>query len=167
MRRGSRAAAAFAALLLIPGPGSADDLAAVSDRDLIERTREAVAAQDADAALSLLTEMRRRGSGIFAGEETATCEEVIDLPEGITDWKFRAVARQAYFRAAMSRRLRDGSCSCLFDDYGFDVFVREALGKSAAELTDDDRAALEGIRDEGRRETEARFRELELSCRAN
>ncbi len=75
-----------------------EDIATFSDVQLIEETREAVGAQDAETALDLLTEMQRRGTGIFAAADRPSCEEVIDLPEGITDWKFRAVARQAYFR---------------------------------------------------------------------
>ena len=119
-----------------------------------------------EAALDLLTEMQRRGTGIFAAADRPACDEVIDLPDGITDWKFRAVARQAYFRVAMSRRLEEGSCACLFDGFSFDAFVEAELGKSAAELNDADRPTLERIRDQDRRATEARFRELEQSCRA-
>ena len=145
---------------------AAEDIATFSDVQLAERAREAVGAQDAEAALDLLTEMQRRGAGIFAADDRPSCDEVIDLPEGITDWKFRAVARQAYFRVAMSQRLEDGSCACLFDGFSFDAFVKTALGKSTAELTDEDRPALERIRDEDRRATEARFRDLEQSCRA-
>ena len=145
---------------------AAQDIATFSDVQLIEETREAVVAQDAEAALDLLTEMQRRGTGIFAGLQSGTCDEVIDLPDGITDWKFRAVARQAYFRVAMSRRLEEGSCACLFEGFTFDAFVAAELGKSASELTDADRPTLESIRDQDRRATEARFRDLEQSCRA-
>ena len=166
MRRSSHQIAAVVALVCLANFAAAEDLASLSDVQLAERTREAVVAQDADAALDLLTEMQRRGTGIFAAADRPACEEVIDLPDGITDWKFRAVARQAYFRVAMSRRLEEGSCACLFDGFSFDAFVTAALGKSTAELTDADRTALERIRDEDRRATEARFRELEQSCRA-
>lgn len=165
MRRASHQIAAVAVLVCLANFAAAEDLTSISDVQLIEETREAVGAQDAEAALDLLTEMQRRGTGIFAGEETTRCEEVIDLPEGITDWKFRAVARQAYFRVAMSRRLKEGSCACLFDGFSFDAFVEAELGKSAAELTDADRPTLERIRDQDRRATEARFRKLEQSCR--
>ena len=166
MRRASHQIAAVAVLVCLANFAAAEDLASLSDVQLAERTREAVVAQDADAALDLLTEMQRRGTGIFAAADRPACEEVIDLPDGITDWKFRAVARQAYFRVAMSRRLEEGSCACLFEGFTFDAFVTAALGKSTAELTDADRPALERIRDEDRRATEARFRELEQSCRA-
>ena len=165
MRRASHQIAAVAVLVCLANFAAAEDLASLSDVQLAERTREAVVAQDADAALDLLTEMQRRGTGIFAAADRPACEEVIDLPDGITDWKFRAVARQAYFRVAMSRRLEEGSCACLFDGFSFDAFVTAAFGKSTAELTDADRPALERIRDEDRRATEARFRELEQSCR--
>ena len=157
---------AFMTLVCLGSVAAAEDFTILSDVQLAERTREAVVAQDAEAALDLLTEMQRRGTGIFAGVTTGTCNEVIDLPNGITDWKFRAVARQAYFRVAMSQRLEDGSCACLFDGFSFDAFVETALGKSTAELTDADRPMLERIRDEDRRATEARFRDLEQSCRA-
>ena len=166
MRRASHQIGTVAVLVCLANFAAAEDLASLSDVQLAERTREAVVAQDADAALDLLTEMQRRGTGIFAAADRPACEEVIDLPDGITDWKFRAVARQAYFRVAMSRRLEEGSCACLFDGFSFDAFVTAALGKSTAELTDADRPALERIRDEDRRATEARFRELEQSCRA-
>jgi hypothetical protein len=166
MRRSSHQVAAVVALVYLANFAAAEDLASFSDVQLIEETREAVGAQDAEAALELMTEMKRRGTGIFAAADRPSCEEVIDLPAGITDWKFRAVARQAYFRVAMSRRLEEGSCACLFDGFSFNAFVTAALGKSTAELTNADRAALERIRDEGRRATEARFRELEQSCRA-
>jgi hypothetical protein len=166
MRRVSHHVAAVAVLVCLANFAAAEDLASLSDVQLAERTREAVVAQDAEAALDLLTEMQLRGTGIFAAADRPACEEVIDLPDGITDWKFRAVARQAYFRLAMSRRLKEGSCACLFDGFSFDAFVEIALGKSTAELTDADRPALERIRDEDRRATEARFRDLEQSCRA-
>ena len=104
MRRASHQIAAVAVLVCLANFAAAEDLASLSDVQLAERTREAVVAQDADAALDLLTEMQRRGTGIFAAADRPACEEVIDLPDGITDWKFRAVARQAYFRVAMSRR---------------------------------------------------------------
>ena len=70
------------------------------------------------------------------------------------------------FRVAMSRRLKEGSCACLFDGFSFDAFVETALGKSTAGLEDADRPSLERIRNEDRRATEARFRELEQGCRA-
>lgn len=167
MRRVFHQVAATAVLVCLASLAAAGDLASFSDVQLAERTREAVVAQDAEAALDLLTEMQRRGTGIFAGVKTGTCEEVIDLPEEITDWKFHAVARQAYFRVAMSQRLAEGSCACLFDGFSFDTFVEAELGKSAADLIDADRPALERIRDEDRLGTEARFRDLEQSCRAN
>ena len=166
MRRASHHVAAVVVMVCFTSFAAAQDIATFSDVQLIEETREAVVAQDAEAALDLLTEMQRRGTGIFAGLQSGTCDEVIDLPDGITDWKFRAVARQAYFRVAMSRRLEEGSCACLFDGFSFDAFVTAALGKSTAELTDADRPALERIRNEDRRATEARFRDLEQSCRA-
>ncbi|WGV18195.1 hypothetical protein [Fuscovulum ytuae] len=166
MRRASHHVAVVAVLVCFASFATAQDIATFSDVQLIEETREAVGAQDAEAALDLLTEMQRRGTGIFAAADRPACEEVIDLPDGITDWKFRAVARQAYFRVAMSRRLEKGSCACLFEGFTFDAFIKTALGKSTAELTDADRPALEGIRNEDRRATEARFRELEQSCRA-
>lgn len=166
MRRASHQVATVAVLVCLASFAAAEDIASFSDVQLAERSREAVVAQDAEAALDLLTEMQRRGTGIFAAADRPACEEVIDLPDGITDWKFRAVARQAYFRVAMSRRLEEGSCACLFDGFSFDAFVTADLGKSTAELTDADRTALERIRDEDRRATEARFRELEQSCRA-
>jgi hypothetical protein len=166
MRRASHHVAPVVALVCLASLAAAEDIATLSDVRLIEETREAVVAHDSEAALDLLTEMQRRGTGIFAAADRPSCEEVIDLPEGITDWKFRAVARQAYFRVAMSRRLKEGSCACLFDGFSFDAFVEAELGKSAAELTDADRPTLERIRDQDRRATEARFRELEQSCRA-
>lgn len=166
MRWASHHVAAVAVLVCFTCFAAAEDISTFSDVQLIEETREAVGAQDAETALDLLTEMQRRGTGIFAAADRPSCEEVIDLPKGITDWKFRAVARQAYFRVAMSRRLEEGSCACLFDGFSFDAFVTAALGKSTAELTDADRTALERIRDEDRRANEARFRELEQSCRA-
>ena len=166
MRRASHQIAAVAVLVCLANFAAAEDLASLSDVQLAERTREAVVAQDADAALDLLTEMQRRGTGIFAATDKPSCEEVINLPDGIKDWKFRAVARQAYFRVAMSRRLKEGSCACLVDGFSFDAFVAAELGKSASELTDADRPTLESIRDQDRRATEARFRDLEQSCRA-
>jgi hypothetical protein len=166
MRRGVLLAAAVAITFSLLGRALAQDLATVSDLDLLDQTREAVGVQDADLALELLIEMQRRGTGIFAGAERAVCEEVIVLPDGITDWKFHAVARQAYIRSAMSRRLEDGSCGCLFADFSFDAFVQQSLGKPAADLMNADREALAKVRDQDRRETEARYRDLEQSCRA-
>lgn len=158
---------ALVALLLVPGLALAEDLATVSDLDLMAKTREAVGAQDADAALSLLTEMQRRGIGLFAGQGGATCEDVEDLPDGITDWKFHAVARQAYIRAAMSRQIEAQSCGCMFEGFSFDDFVTGTMGKPSSALTDADRPALDAIRDQDRRDVEARYRDLAKSCRAN
>jgi hypothetical protein len=166
MRLASHQVAAVVAFVCLANFAAAEDLVSFSDIQLAERTREAVVAQDAEAALDLLNEMQRRGTGIFAAADKPSCEEVINLPAGITDWKFRAVAQQAYFRVAMSRRLKEGSCACLFDGFRFDDFVAAELGKSASELSDADRPTLERIRDEDRRATEARFRDLEQSCQA-
>lgn len=166
MQCGVILAAAIAIAFSLPGVAVAEALVTVSDLDLLDQTREAVGAQDADLALKLLTEMQRRGTGIFAGAKGAVCEEVIVLPDGITDWKFHAVARQAYIRSAMSRRLEDGSCGCLFADFSFDAFVQQNLGKPVADLMNADREALTKVRDQDRRETEARYRDLEQSCRA-
>ena len=132
MRRASQQIAPVVALVCLASLAAAEDIATFSDVQLAERAREAVGAQDAEAALDLLTEMQRRGTGIFAAADRPACEEVIDLPDGITDWKFRAVARQAYFRVAMSRRLEEGSCACLFDGFTFGAFVAGELGKSAS-----------------------------------
>lgn len=166
--RSARLLAAMAVVALsIPGLIRAEDLTTVSDLDLLAKTREAVTAQDAEDALQLLTEMQRRRVGIFAGLRGAKCEEEIDLPGGITDWKFHAVARQAYIRTAMSRQLEAKSCGCMFEGFSFDDFVSSAMGKPAADLKDEDRPALEGIRDQDRRATEAQYRDLAKSCRAN
>lgn len=160
------AALTAAVTLSFTGLAIAQDLSTVSDLDLLAKTREAVGVQDADLALELLTEMQRRGNGLFAGVDKAACEEAIELPDGITDWKFHSVARQAYIRTAMSKRLEDEACGCLFADFSFDEFVQGALGRPAADLTNADREALAKVRDQDRRETEARYRDLEQSCRA-
>ena len=167
MRRASHQIAAVAVLVCLANFAAAEDLASLSDVQLAEGAREAVVAQDAEAALDLLTEMQRRGVGIFAGQGAGKCEEVVDLPSGITDWKFHAVARQAYIRTAMSRQLAVKSCGCMFEGFSFDDFVSDVLGKPAADLTDEDSAALKDIRDQDRRETEAQYRDLAKNCRAN
>lgn len=158
---------AAAVLLSIPGLTRAQDLTTVSDLDLLAKTREAVTAQDADGTPELLTEMQRRAVGIFAGQGSARCEEVIDLPDGITDWRFHAVARQAYIRTAMSRQLETKSCGCMFEGFSFENFVTGALGKPAGDLKDEDRPVLESIRDQDRRAIEAQYRDLAKSCRAH
>ena len=165
--RGSFLSAALVAFLLVPGLAAAEDLTTVSDLDLLAKAREAVGAQDADGALSLLTEMQRRGVGLFAGQGGVTCEDVVDLPPGISDWKFHAVARQAYIRTAMSRQIEAQSCGCMFEGFSFDDFVTSAMGKSSSALIDSDRPALQTIRDQDRREVEDRYRDLVKSCRAN
>jgi len=167
MRRGVLLAAAAAFTFSFTGFAGAEDLATVSDLDLLKQTREAVAAQDADLALDLLTEMQRRGTGIFAGAEKVTCEEVIALPDGITDWRFKGAARQAYITSAKKRQLASETCGCLFTDYPFDAFTTEVLGRAPAELTDGDRPALETYLASEQREVETRYRALEKSCRAN
>lgn len=166
MRSARLLAAAAAVFLSVPGLIRADDLTTVSDLDLLAKTREAVGAQDADAALQLLTEMQRRGVGIFAGQGGARCEEVIQLPDGITDWRFKGAARQAYITAAKEHRLAEKSCACLFDGYAFDAFTTEHLDKAPANLVDADRAALETFLTDHQRDTEAAYRALEHSCRA-
>jgi hypothetical protein len=166
MMRASHQVVAVVALVCLASFAAAEDIATFSDFQLIEETREAVVAQDADAALNLLTEMQRRGTGIFAGAEKARCEEVIDLPEGITDWRFKGAARQAYITAAKMKALEEGACACLFDGYSFDNFTSAVVGKSASDLVDDDRAEFEGYLTQHQRETEARYRDLETICRS-
>ena len=167
MRRGLLLTAAVAVTFSLPGVAVAEDLATVSDLDLLDQTREAVGAQDADLALKLLTEMQRRGTGIFAGAERAVCEEAIALPDGITDWRFKGAARQAYITSAKKRQLATEACGCLFSDYPFDDFSTEVLGKSAADLADADLAALETYLAAEQRDVEGSYRVLEKSCRAN
>jgi hypothetical protein len=166
MRRVSHQVAAVIALACLANSAAAEDLASFSDVQLAERTREAVVAQDADAALDLLTEMQRRGTGIFAGLQSGTCDEVIVLPDGITDWRFKGAARQAYITAAKKTALKAGTCGCLFDGFSFDMFTSEILGKPAADLVNDDRADLESYLTQHQRETEARYRDLETVCRS-
>lgn len=166
MRHSSLLAASVAVLLLLPGLALAEDLAASSDLDLIEQTREAVEEQDATRALDLLIEMQRRGIGVFAGTEKATCEEVIPLPDAITDWRFKGAARQAYITAAKETRLEDGRCGCLFADYPFAKFTDDVLGKEPNDLVNEDRAGLDAFLALRQRETEERFRAFESLCRA-
>lgn len=166
MRLASYQVAALAAFVGLATFAVADDLTSFSDVKLAERTREAVGAQDAEAALDLLTEMQRRGTGIFAGVNRATCNEVIDLPAGITDWRFKGAARQAYITAAKKTALKAGTCGCLFDGFSFDMFTSEILGKPGADLVNDDRAELEAYLTQHQRETEARYRDLETVCRS-
>ena len=166
MRREFLRAALVAALILLPGFALAEDLAAASDLDLIEQTREAVEQRDATRALDLLTEMQRRGTGIFAGTEKATCEEVIPLPDEITDWRFKGAARQAYITAAKEIRLEDGRCGCLFADYPFATFIGDILGKEPSDLVNEDRAGLDAFLASRQQETEERFRAFESLCRA-
>ena len=166
MRRASHHVTAVVALVCFASFAAAQDIATFSDVQLIEETRDAVVAQDAEAALELLSEMQRRRTGIFADEETARCEEVIDLPEGINDWRFKGAARQAYITAAKMQALEKGTCGCLFDGFSFDNFTSEVLGKSASDLVNDDRGNLEAYLTQHQRETEARYRDLETVCRS-
>jgi hypothetical protein len=166
MRRASHRIAAVAVLVCLTSLAAADDLASFSDVQLAERAREAVVAQDAEAALDLLTEMQRRGTGIFAGLQSGTCDEVIVLPDGITDWRFKGAARQAYITAAKRTALKAGTCGCLFDGFSFDMFTSEILGKPGADLVNDDRVELEAYLTQHQRETEARYRDLETVCQA-
>lgn len=169
MRRGLllMAAAAIATAISFTGFARAEDLATVSDLDLLKQTREAVGAQDADLALELLTEMQRRGTAIFAGAEKAVCEEVIALPDGITDWRFKGAARQAYITSVKKRQIVGETCGCLFTDYPFEAFTAEILGKSPVALTNADRPALETYLAAEQRDVETGYRALEKSCRAN
>ena len=159
-------AASVAAILLLPGLALAEGLAAASDLDLIEQTRQAVEPRDTTRALDLLTEMQRRGIGVFAGTEKAACEEVIPLPDAITDWRFNGAARQAYITAAKETRLEDGRCGCLFADYPFAKFTDDILGKEPNDLVNEDRTGLDAFLAARQRETEERFRAFESLCRA-
>jgi hypothetical protein len=166
MRRVFHQVAAVVAFVGLANFAAAEDLASFSDVQLAERTREAVVAQDAEAALDLLSEMQRRGTWIFAGVKTGTCEEVIALPEGITDWRFKGAARQAYITAAKRKALEEGKCGCLFEEFSFDTFTSEVLGKSASDLVNDDRRDIEAYLTQHQREAEARYRDLETVCRS-
>ncbi|MBP6771281.1 MAG: hypothetical protein KA171_26125 [Reyranella sp.] len=166
MRRVSHHVIAVAALVCLARLAAAEDLSSLSDVQLVDKTWEAVGALDAEAALDLLTEMQRRGTGIFAAADRPSCEEVIDLPEGITDWRVKGAARQAYITAAKRKALEAGTCGCLFDGFSFDNFTSQVLGKSATDLINDDRADLEGYLTQYQRETEARYRDLETVCRS-
>ncbi len=166
MRRSSHQIAAVVALVCLANFAAAEDLASLSDVQLAERTREAVGVQDAEAALDLLTEMQRRGTGVFAGVNRDTCNEVLDLPEAITDWRFKGAARQAYITAAKRKALEAGTCDCLFDGFSFDMFTSEILGNPGADLVNDDRVELESYLTQHQRETEARYRDLETVCRS-
>ena len=166
MRRSSNQVAAAGALVRVANFAAAADLTSISEVELAERARKAIVAQDAEAALDFLTEMQRRGSGIFAGLKSGTCSEVIDLPEEITDWRFKGAARQSYITAAKTKALEAGTCGCLFDGFSFDNFTSEVLGKSAADLINDDRGDLEAYLTQHQRETEARYRDLETVCRS-
>ena len=159
-------AAVIAALFLVPALALAENLSTVSDLDLLAKTREAVGAQDGANALQLLTEMQRRGTGIFAGAEKQSCPEVIDLPHGITDWRFKGAARQAYITAAKDRQLAGGACGCLFADYPFAAFTGEMLHKAPTALSDNDRPALETYLAARQRDVEGRYRTFESSCRS-
>lgn len=151
--------AALGVWVALVNSGDASEIKDLSDIELLSETRSAVAANDAGQTLLLMQEMRRRGVGLFAAQGKGdACEEEIELPATITDWRFRAVARQAYFRAAKSRQIESGACGCLFDGYSFDDFVQQALGKRSAGLNDSDRGSLQDIRDQDRSETEAAFR---------
>lgn len=158
--------AAVVTLVCLANFTAAEDVTSLSDIQLAERTREAVVVQDAEAALDLLTEMQRRGTGIFAGVKRDTCKEVIDLPAGITDWRFKGAARQAYITAAKTKALEEGKCGCLFGEFSFDRFTSEVLGKSASDLVNDDRGEIEAYLTQHQRETEARYRDLETVCRS-
>jgi hypothetical protein len=166
MMRASYRVVAVIALVCSANVAAADDLTSLSDVQLAERAREAVVAQDAEAALDLLTEMQTRRTGIFAGANGDTCKEVIELPEGITDWRFKGAARQAYITAAKTKALEAGTCGCLFDGFSFDNFTSGVLSKSAADLINDDRADLEGYLTQHQRETEVHYRDLETVCRS-
>jgi len=157
---------AVIALVCLADFAWAEDFTSLSDVRLAERTREAVVAQDAEAALDLLSEMQRRGTGIFAGVKTGTCEEVIDLPEVITDWRFKGAARQAYITAAKTKALEEGKCGCLFEEFSFETFTSEVLGKSASDLVNDDRGNIEAYLTQHQRETEPHYRDLETVCRS-
>ena len=164
--RASYRVAVVIALVCSANVAAADDLTSLSDVQLAERAREAVVAQDAEAALDVLTEMQTRRTGTFAGANGGTCKEVIELPEGITDWRFKGAARQAYITAAKMKALEEETCGCLFDGFSFDMFTSEILGKPGADLINDDRAELEGYLMQHQRETEARYRDLETVCRS-
>jgi hypothetical protein len=166
MMRASYRVAVAIALVCSANVAAADDLTSFSDVQLAERAREAVVAQNADAALDVLTEMQTRRTGIFAGANADTCKEVIDLPEGITDWRFKGAARQAYITAAKTKALEAGTCGCLFDGFSFDKFTSEVLGKSATALINNDRGDLEAYLTQHQRETEAHYRDLETVCRS-
>lgn len=167
MQAGIMRAAALAALLSLPDLATATDLSALSDLYLSRGIRDAVAAKNAEDALDLLTEMQRRGTGLFAGIGRTACEEQIDLPVAITDWRFKGAARQAYIAAAKLKRLEEESCGCVFGRFTFEEFTVATLGKMPVELVDADRARFDAFLAENQSDAETRYRDLEQSCRVN
>ena len=142
------------------------DLLNLRDRDLVEKTRETVGTRDGDGAPNLPTEFGGRKPNLLVQEVPRTCDEAIDLPQSITDWRFKGAARQAYITAAKDRQLAGSACGCLFADYPFAAFTGEMLDKAPAALSDNDRPTFETYLAARQRDVEGRYRTFESSCRS-
>ena len=135
---------AVAMLAALAGPAVAQSVAELSDEALLARVAKATEAQDADALLDAMGEVRARGLLMFAGPQV--CEAPVpDTPFWENEF-FAGAAEKAYLVEAREAAVATGSCGCVYEALPFAGFFEETFGKGPAELTDADYGRVRSYR---------------------
>jgi hypothetical protein len=131
-------------LAALGGPAVAQSVADLSDEALLARVAEATEAEDADALLDAMGEVRARGLLMFA--EPKICEAPVpDTPFWENEF-FAGAAEKAYLVEAREAAMAAGFCGCVYEALPLAGFFEETFGKRPAELTDADYGRVRSYR---------------------
>ena len=133
------------ALAVLASQTLAQDTSSLRDDQLLVAVVAATEAQDADRLLSLMTEVRARGSLMFTAESQA-CEPVIPETGPLASLISRGSAQWAYITQSRMTAMKAGDCGCPYSLLSFDDFTLELTGSVAADLTPNDLSVLQAFR---------------------
>jgi hypothetical protein len=135
---------AAAVLTALAGAAWAQPVAELTDEALLARAAEATEAEDADALLDAMREVRARGLLMFAGPPR--CEAPApDTPFWENEF-FAGAAEKAFLVEAREAAIAAGACGCVYEALSFAGFFEEAFGKGPADLTETDYARVRSYR---------------------